>query len=97
MWVLTMLWSFLPFLCPSIGLPAICDGGSPTSGTGSLCSFQPRNSRDTEQVCHQFTVPHNRRSVREELKGPRLHKRQSTFNPKHLSMDPTPFNLAEHG
>ena len=50
---------------PDIPLPiyrpsAICDGGSPTSGTGSPCSSQPRNSRDTEQVCHQFTVPHSK-------------------------------------
>ena len=34
----------LPIYRPS----AICDGGSPTSGTGSPCSSQPRNSRDTE-------------------------------------------------
>ena len=57
---------------PDIPLPidrpsALCAGGSTTSGSGDPCSSQPtnsaplrRNSRDTEQVCHQFTVPHSK-------------------------------------
>jgi hypothetical protein len=63
--------NLVALVLPDIALPinpsAICAGGSPTSGTGSPCSSQPtnsaplrRNSRDTEQVCHQFTVPHSK-------------------------------------
>jgi hypothetical protein len=65
---------------------------------------QTRPSRHTEQVCHQFTEPHGRRSVREELKSPRLNKRLSSSqtsisgsNTVQPLKDAIPFNLMEHG
>ena len=38
-----------------------------------------------------------RRSIREEMKHPLMNRRHATVEPEPLPIDPTPFNIMEHG
>jgi hypothetical protein len=52
---------------------------------------------DTRKVCQHVTVPHGKRSVREDLKRPINRQRRATVEPEPLPFNPTKFNVMEHG
>ena len=85
--------------------PAGLDGDRSRRHAGQICRHftVPRQQGilTTDYLSFETYMPYTltvgRRSVRDELKGVKMNRRQSANEPEPLPVDPIPFNVGEHG